>query len=182
MEEVWKDIEGYEGLYKISNLGNVKSIYFNHTKNEKLLSPKLNNTGYLIVHLYKNGVGKFFQVHRIVATSFLNNPNNFTIVNHMDEDKQNNRVDNLEWCTHKYNVQYSVKLNKHRSRNSRKGKFGAYKHDKAVIQKNKHGSIVCTYKNVSSAARENGFNNWSIIQCCKRERKTAYGYRWEFVE
>ena len=103
MVEVWKDVVGYEGLYMVSNLGRVKSLRGNK---ERILKGYYHR-GYRRVDLYKNGVMKHWRIHRLVAQAFIDNPNNYPVVNHRDEDKSNNRVDNLEWCTHEYNVNYS---------------------------------------------------------------------------
>lgn len=99
--EIWKDIDGYDGFYQVSNLGNVRSsktkqnIYYSDT-----------NKGYFRVNLYKNKKRKSYSIHRLVAEYFLDNPNNYPCVNHKDCNKKNNRVDNLEWCTYKYNNNY----------------------------------------------------------------------------
>lgn len=111
MNEVWKDIVGYEGYYQVSNLGRVKSfgntkIPNKYTGKERLLKSVKHTTDYLQITLFKNGKGKQFSVHRLVALTFLDNPNNYPCVNHKDENKQNNCVDNLEWCTYKYNNDY----------------------------------------------------------------------------
>lgn len=114
--EIWKDIEGYEGLYQISNMGRVKSLakqtLCGHRKeqtifrNEKFLSLRCNKKGYLQVGLSKNGIRKQFTVHRLVAQTFIPNPNNLPQVNHKDENKTNNCIENLEWCTAEYNCNY----------------------------------------------------------------------------
>lgn len=106
MQEVWRDVVGYEGLYKVSNLGNVYSC-----KRKKCLSPNIpkscvNVTYHSIVTLRKDGKQKCFGVHRLVAMAFIPNPDNLPIVNHKDGNKQNNAVDNLEWCTQRYNVEH----------------------------------------------------------------------------
>lgn len=105
MEEVWKDIEGYEGLYKISNYGNVKSykIY----KEGRLMKPMKDKDGYLQIGIRdKNGNRKFYRIHRLVAQAFIPNPENYSEINHKDCDPSNNAVDNLEWCTIEYNSKY----------------------------------------------------------------------------
>ena len=107
MEE-WKNIIGYEGLYEVSNKGNVRNV-----RRNTLLKLSKNNYGYINVYLYKNGIRTGFRVHRLVALTFIPNPDNLPQVNHKDEDKNNNSVDNLEWCDHKYNVNYG-----HRTENS----------------------------------------------------------------
>lgn len=97
--EVWKYIKGYEGLYQISNLGRVKSL-----KRNILLKKKKEKTGYNSVYLFKNGIGKYWRVHRLVCVSFIPNPNNYPIINHINGIKDDNKLDNLEWCTVSYNT------------------------------------------------------------------------------
>lgn len=109
MEEIWKDIKGYEGLYQISNLGRVKSLNYKRTGIEEILKSKKMRNGYLRITLNKNGKYKTFAVHRLVAEAFINNPNNLPEVNHKDEDKQNNCVWNLEYCDRRYNVNYGTR-------------------------------------------------------------------------
>ena len=109
MEE-WRDVKGYEGLYQVSNKGRVKSLNRIDSRgnkvNEKILRPGKRNN-YLFVNLYKNGKRKLYDIHRLVAQAFLPNPDNLPVVNHKDENKLNNNVENLEWCTQAYNVNYS---------------------------------------------------------------------------
>lgn len=113
MNEEWRDIKGYEGLYQVSNLGRVKSLRDkNNKKRELILKPKIMRNGYLKVDLCKNGKQKTFTVHRLVATVFISNPKNFPTVNHKDENKLNNNVSNLEWCTVLYNNCYGTRLKK----------------------------------------------------------------------
>lgn len=110
MEEIWKDIKGYEGLYQVSNLGNIKSFEFRNNrgifKREKILY-KSTRSGYYTVNLCKNTIRKSKQVHRLVAEAFIPNPLNKKIVNHIDFDRKNNKVENLEWCSQKENVNWS---------------------------------------------------------------------------
>ena len=107
MEE-WKNVIGYEGLYEVSNIGNVRNV-----RRNTLLKLSKTNYGYIQVYLYKNGIRTGLKVHRLVAQAFIPNPDNLPQINHLDEDKTNNRVDNLEWCSHKYNVNYG-----HRTENA----------------------------------------------------------------
>ena len=104
MKEEWRDIKGYEGKYQVSNLGRVYSY---HKRDFLVLNPR--KDGRLQVSLCKNGVNKMFKVHRLVAESFIPNPNNLPQINHRDENPKNNRVENLEWCTHKYNMNYGTR-------------------------------------------------------------------------
>ena len=103
MEE-WKNVIGYEGLYEVSNKGNVRNV-----RRNTLLKLSKTNDGYIQVHLYKNGIRTGFKVHRLVAQAFLLNNDNLPMINHKDEDKTNNRVENLEWCNHKYNMNYGTR-------------------------------------------------------------------------
>lgn len=99
MQEEWRDVVGYEGLYKVSNYGRIKNCIKNTETETK-------SKNYQIISLRKNGVKKYFQIHRLVAIAFIPNPENLPIVNHKDENPKNNKVDNLEWCTYWYNVNY----------------------------------------------------------------------------
>ena len=118
MTEIWKDIVGYEGLYQVSNLGNVKRLkgYKGRGKGyiveEHLIQPSINSRGYQNVILCKNGKTKTFTMHRLVAIAFLDNSDNFPQVNHKDENELNNCVDNLEWCDSKYNNNYGTRNKK----------------------------------------------------------------------
>ena len=113
MEEIWKDIKGYEGLYQISNLGNVKTFNYRGKNKVKLLKHSLDKDGYHRVTLYdKDKNIKRFAVHRLVCLAFLENPYNYPIVNHIDEDKDNNNLSNLEWCTYSYSVNYGTRNDK----------------------------------------------------------------------
>lgn len=114
MAEIWKEITGYEGLYQVSNLGNVRRIKHIETNRngvqrilgDKNIARSIDEKGYFLVSLSKDGKQKTRRIHRLVAEMFIPNPNNYPQVNHKDEDKRNNKVDNLEWCTNKYNSNY----------------------------------------------------------------------------
>ncbi len=106
--EIWKDIEGFEG-YQISNLGRVKSLNYRHTKRERILQQKLSRNGYCQIVLCKNGKKYTFVVHRLVATAYISNPNGKPQVNHLDECKINNCAENLEWCTCKENINHGTR-------------------------------------------------------------------------
>lgn len=103
MTEIWKQIKGYEGKYEVSNYGKVRSLNFNNIKHKiKLLKPLDNGRGYLQIRIS----GKWYKIHRLVAEAFIPNPCNYSEINHKDENKLNNRVNNLEWCSRKYNINY----------------------------------------------------------------------------
>lgn len=106
MKEIYKNIPGYNGKYQVSNLGNVRSLY--HSEPRILKQINRDKYGHKNVELYKDGVRKKFLVHRLVAEAFIPNPDNLPCINHKDENPANNEVSNLEWCTNKYNVQYSL--------------------------------------------------------------------------
>lgn len=108
MIEIWKDIPGYEGKYQVSNTGEVESLNYNGTGKTKSLKQSTDKKGYKHVRLFKNGKGKTYKVHRLVAMLFIPNPNNLPIINHKDENKTNNNVNNLEWCTYEYNNTYGT--------------------------------------------------------------------------
>lgn len=113
--EIWKDVIGYEGIYQVSNLGNVKRIskFRGVNKaylNDYCLKPLDNGKGYLRIKLTINNKSKRVMLHRIIAEAFIENPNNYPVINHIDGNKKNNQIKNLEWCTQKYNCQHSVKI------------------------------------------------------------------------
>ena len=147
MQEIFKDIKGYEGLYQISNIGTIKSA-------RGFLTPTDNGNGYLIVGLSKGGKRKNFYIHRLVAEAFIDNPNNKTVVNHKDYNKKNNNANNLEWLTQKENIAYSVVNMKHKKSitHSNTGeKYISYRanknHYRVTINKKEHG----TYKTLKEA-------------------------------
>ena len=131
MNEEWRDIKGYEGLYKISSYGRVKSLRNNHGKyREKILSPG-KCRDYLYVILCKNGKNKPYKIHRLVAEAFIPNSNNYKEVNHKDENKQNNSISNLEWCDRKYNCNYGTAKERMIETQKRNGKNKGSKNPKA---------------------------------------------------
>lgn len=180
MQEIWKDIKGYEGLYRVSNFGNVKSLNYRHKNEERLLKLNVNKNGYCFVNLHIKGTAKNVLVHRLVAEAFIENPLNFPLVNHKDENKTNNNVENLEWCTQKYNLNYS--LNKRNRKNNCKKNKIPHKYFREVIQIKPNGEVVEKYKNVSEAARLKRYDLKSLIDCCKGNRKTAYGFIWQYAD
>lgn len=165
MVEIWKDVVGYETLYQVSNLGRVKSLGNDKTKKEKILKLEKRKTGYLQAHLSKNGKTKLIYVHRLVAKSFIENPNNLEQINHKDENKGNNNVNNLEWCTPKYNINYGTRLSKMSN---------------PVLQIDENDNIIAEYESIRCAARMLGVHNQNIQSCCAGKLKTAYNYKWKY--
>ena len=171
--EIWKDIKDYEGLYQVSNWGRVKSLNYNHTGKSKLLKPYDDTRGYLQVKLSKNRKSKNCLVHRLVATAFLENPENKPEINHIDEDKTNNRVDNLEWCEHKYNTNYGTR-NERAAKAMTNGKLS-----KPVLQLTLTGKLIREWPSTMECER-NGFNFGNVAACCRGERKSDKGFRWMY--
>ena len=161
-----KDVQNYEGLYAVTSCGRVWSY-----KTKKFLKPQKNKDGYSIVCLHKDGEQKNYYIHRLVAEAYLPNHNNLPCVNHKDENKENNALQNLEWCTYKYNNSYG-------SRNERAGKAISKALSKPVfcVELNK------TFDGVRAAARVLGLGSGNITQCCKGTRKTCGGYHWRYQE
>ena len=164
MEEIWKDIEGYEGLYQVSNRGRVKSLKY---KKERILKPR-KQSGYYKVLLY-NDKKYEYSIHRLVAHAFIPNPDNLPQVNHRDENPSNNRVDNLEWCDGKYNINYGTCIAKRARSKSKK-----------VLQFKPDGTFVKEWKSIIDVQRNLGFDHANISRCCKNIRKTAYGFLWKY--
>ena len=164
--EVWKDVKGYEGLYKVSNLGDVWSV----TKNRKLI-PCKHKRGYLLVKFTVNQKAKNFYVHRLVAEAFIENPNSKKEVNHKDGDKTNNRVENLEWCSGFENMIHS---------------YESGLRDMPVLVPvsmfSLDGLFICNYESMSEASRETGVNLANMSECCKGNRPNAGGYIFKYAE
>ena len=165
INEVWRPIEGFEGLYEVSNLGRVKSVERidsnNHPVKERILKPDKHNNGYLYVALWKDGRKKNYAVHRLVSKAFIPNPNNLPEVNHINEIKTDNRVSNLEWMTTKQNTRYSNAV--------------------AVNQFTLDGKFIRRWDCIRDIEYSLGFQHGHISKCCKGKLKSAYGFLWKYV-
>lgn len=184
MEEIWKAIEGYEGLYQVSNLGRVRSLgrtiqrrtrwgttadYSVEGKILKILSSSYNAC---YVHLFDmNGKSTNHKVHRLVAQAFIPNPNNLSDVNHKDENRKNNNVENLEWMSHVDNCNYGTRNERSKTKRS-----------KPVQQLDADENVVAEYPSTIEAERVTGTSRYQIRMCCNGKYKTAGGYRWKFKE
>lgn len=186
MEEIWKDIPGYEGKYQVSNMGRIKSFLRIGVRKDTekcdfdshFIKPTFNAYGYLHVRLRKNDKGKTRTVHRLVAESFIPNPNGFKEINHKDEDKTNNSVGNLEWCDRDYNIHYGTWV----SRNPRL---------RPVNQYSLNGVFIKRYDSIREASRATGIRHENIRSCAAKQItnkekgyhiKSAGGYKWEFAD
>lgn len=189
--EIWRYVMSEEiGFYPymVSNMGRVKSLNYKQTGDEKLLKANKTKQGYLQVFLYCKGEKKHFFVHRLVALMFLKpDPNldpNDLEVNHIDEDKTNNCVENLEWCTHRYNINYGTctERMKETIKTSVARAEGNAKKMKKVYQYNQNLELVNTYSSSICASKQTGYSRGNICECCNGRQKTAYGYVWSYVE
>ena len=158
-----KDVVGYEGLYAVTSCGKVYSY-----KSKKFLKPGVYKKGYLFVNLWKDGGYKSKQIHRLVAEAYIPNPDNLPQINHKDENKTNNCLQNLEWCTSKYNNNYGT-------RNERRSD----KLKKPIIQYDLDGNFIKEWHSATDVGKE---VRCGIYQCINGNRKTAYNYIWKFKE
>ncbi|WP_373804863.1 NUMOD4 domain-containing protein [Jeotgalibaca porci] len=181
--EVWKDVVGYEGLYKVSNKGNVYSVERKNSRGRKIggriLKPT-NSSSYLKLFLYKNGMRKNKYVHRLVAEAFIPNHNKYLEINHKDEDTTNNHVENLEWCTREHNINHGKRTEKVRQKQS-----------KRVKGVNVETGEVITFKSTMEARRKGYF---AVSKACRGIYKSAdtgkligdgrtyKGHKWSYEE
>lgn len=165
IKEEWKDIKGYEGLYQVSNRGRVKS-----TRNNIILKPSINNNGYYWVDLLNHGDRVHATIHRLVAMTFIPNPHDYPQVNHKDENKANNCVSNLEWCTAQYNHDYGT-------RNERATKHLADFNSILVVQLDNNYKLINVWKSASSVNIQ-GIEHQHIAECCSGKIRTYKGYHW----
>ena len=196
-EEIWKDIPEYEGYYQASNLGRIKSLtrikYANggsYMSKEIILKQATTKLRYKSVALCKNGIQKHYWVHRLIALTFLPNPNEWPDINHKDENPSNNNVENLEWCTTKYNMNYGTCVERRKAsfvRNQSFLKANATKvrnqsrcHETPILGTSKDGDAVLSYKSITEAARSTGISKGHIGECVKGIRKSAGGYYWKY--
>lgn len=170
MEE-WRDVPGYEGLYQVSNLGSVKSLNYNHTGEEKLLTQGVSATGYKNTCLFKNGKRKWYRTHRLVWEAFNGPIPEGYDCNHINEIKTDCRLENLNLMTRKENINWGTGIERR-----------AKSHSKWVIKLSQNNEILHFYRSAMDASNETGIDNSSIGKCCNGKLKTAGGYIWKYAE
>ena len=184
--EVWKDVAGYEGFYQVSNKGNVRSVERRDSRGcrrrGRMLKPGYDGSGYPQVNMYQNGKLKTKKVHRLVAEAFIPNLESLTHVNHKDEVKTNNELSNLEWCTHKYNMNYGTLIERASQARSKK-----------VRATNIRTGEVLTFNSAKEAGCK-GYSHGNVAKACRGVYKTSYGkliggdgrtykgFRWSYEE
>ena len=172
--EIWKEVEGYEGLYQVSNFGRIKSLKRKTSHiSEIILKQSLDNYGYPIVSLCKNNKKKTKTVHRLVASAFVCNPYNFFFVFHIDENKCNNNASNLEWCDAKYNSNYGTRTDRSVCKLRQNG-------CKPVIQYDLNRNFIKRWNSLSEIERALGYKKADISYCCLGKYKKSYGYIWKY--
>lgn len=174
--EIWKDIVGYEGYYQVSNFGRIKSLsriidhksMGKYISKEKILTQQT-NYGYKNVILSKNGKTKYKKVHRLVAEAFISNPDNLPYINHKNENRNDNSVNNLEWCDSKYNNNYG-----------NRNKKIAEKLSKKINQYDLEGNFIKTWDSIMQVERVLKIKNYNIVKNCKGIRNKAGEYIWKY--
>lgn len=185
MTDNWKDIKGFEGLYQISNLGNIKSLkryvknkYGYRVVNEKILKNQINSKGYYSVVLRKENKTFTKEIHRLLAIAFIPNINNDKYINHKDGNKLNNSLDNLEWCTCQYNIKEAYRLGLNRYTNL----INFKNLPKKVLQIDKDNNLIAEYDSIREASRITGICYNSISLNCQGKQTKAGDYTWRFKE
>lgn len=185
MEEKWKPIKNHEGRYEVSNLGRVRSvsrIVSNHTGllrvKEKILKQRADCKGYMRIDIYDNdGKKHYFGVHRLVAEAFIDNPNNKEQVNHINGNKNDNSVNNLEWVTNDENMQHAI-----RHGLVRRCEYAGRAKRKVLQIDPDNGEVIKSYDSIADAGRAFSNKTNNIGECCRRHRNYAFGYIWRYAE
>lgn len=185
--EVWKDIDGYLGLYQVSNLGRVKSLdrYINNGKclvfkKGQILKIK-EYKGYCYIKLSKHHKYNQYLVHRLVAQAFIPNPENKPCIDHINTNRTDNRVENLRWVTQKENVNNPISISKMKKNHHLKNRFGKlHPSSKPIIQFTKDGEFIRKWDCIKDVERELNFSGGYVGNCCKGKYKTAYNFIWRY--
>ena len=184
--EIWKDVIGYEGLYQVSNYGNVMALKKDAEYQSKIIQGRpqrvlrqhMNMWGYMKVWLYKDGKRKEHAVHRLVASAFISNLDNKPCVNHIDNNKSNNHLENLEWCTYQENSDWSKVQGRRKITEEWRNKIISTRETKAVIGTDKDGKEY--YFDKVRGVTEMGFDLKAVIDCCKGRRTSTKGFTWRY--
>lgn len=182
MKEIWKNIDGYDGKYMISSLGRVKSLLFGK---EKILKPKTDKDGYKLINLYKDKKSYTLKIHRLVCEAFIPNPDNKPQVDHINTIRDDNRIENLRWCTQSENNHNPITHAKWEGKNCYMYGMTGSKHraSKPVCMFSKTGVFIKEYENAQEFAREhNLYSGSNINSCCNGKIPSAYGYLWKHTE
>lgn len=175
--EEWKPVVGYEGIYIASDKGDIKSVdrmdCAGRHRKECMMKYIIDRNGYCRVYLCKNGKTTSALVHRVIAKAFITNPNNLPEINHKDENKQNNCIENLEWCSHKYNSNYGTRTSKIIPKTIDKTRT-------PVDQYDLKGNLIKEWYSMNEAARQLGLIQQNISRCCYGKRNTVGGFKWKF--
>ena len=193
-EIIWRDVVGYEGLYQVNNIGQVKSLdrpmFVNGfhrnpirtIRKGKILSPRLSHDGYEKVSLTKDGKPKNYFVHRLVALAFIEQRNDDNEVNHIDGNKRNNCVDNLEWCSHRQNMQHCFEhaLRKQSGKPMLGKTYGKSPLSKQVYQYDKENNLIKIWSSVREAAEHYNISGGNISKCCNGHVSSCKGFIWRY--
>lgn len=186
MEEIWKDVPGYEGRYAVSTFGMVKSYdgfrKINHGALQPFKGRILNATSNKLYHAVmftENGKMKNVRVHQWVAKTFIPNPNNYKEINHIDGNKRNNRIENLEWCTRQENNQHMYRVGLAKPVKSWLGRINEPDRSLPIIQYDLNGIIIKEWPSTAEVKRQLGFNKTNIGYCANGKYKQAYGFIWK---
>lgn len=179
MKEIWRDVSGYEGIYQISNFGNIKRLSYSIIRSngnkqswkEKKLNPTKDSSGYYGIRSCTKITGKreTLRIHRLVAEAFIPNPNNLPCVNHKDGNKLNNKTENLEWCTYKENINHAFST-------------GLRQDTKKINQYDLDGNYIATYDSIREAERKTGTKNTGINACLHNKYKKSNGFMWKYAD
>lgn len=190
MEEEWRDIKGWEGYYQASNLGRIRSVdrFVKDKKDSqkkikgKIINPSMGTHGYLSISLYNNGISKTYTVHKIIAITFIEPISGKNFINHIDGNKINNNISNLEHVTKSENHLHAYKIGLQKPQRGMLGKYGKDNYgSKPISQFAINGEFIKTYEGVRDAIRKNISLGNHISEAANGKYKTAYGYVWKYV-
>lgn len=192
MNEEWKPVIGYEGLYEVSNMGRIKSLErtiwtgrgYYQTLPERIMKLRKSNRGYLYVFLHKEGKIKYCTIHKLVAQAFCENPEGYNEVNHINENKEDNRADNLEYCSRAYNNNYGTRNKRaaEKLRGKKQSEESIKKRSKPVFSIDKESGLIMYWESITEAERCTGIANSGICACLKGKRKSAGNHIWFYAE